>query len=342
MSPKRITIIDIAREAGVSRQTVSRVLNNMPDVKQETRVKVQAIMDDLHYSPDPLARGLVNKRNYALGILTVSVSGTIYSRILDGAEQCARENGFHTVISGVQTREEGEPIFSELLKKQRLEGILIIYHGSDKDQLSILDDIPSGTPIVTLGYAPEDPRVHSINIDNYRGGCLAAEHLISKGYRRIGRLNGPSHLFEVQERTRGFDETLEKAGIPLSESPFYEGDWSVDSGFSGTRILLNKNSDMDALWSQNDEMAIGAIHALKKRGMKVPEDVAVLGFDDLPWGRYLDPSISSIHRPTINLGKHCVLALINDIKRKYDEPLLDVEFDTDFLSPRLVLRESCL
>ena len=341
MPSKRVTILDIAREAGVSRQTVSRVLNNMPDVKVETREKIKEIMERLNYSPDPLARGLVNKRNYALGILTVSVSGSIYSRILEGAEQCARENGFHTIISGVQTREQGEPVFSDLLKKQRLEGILIIYHGSRNDKLSILDDIPSGTPIVTLGYAPEDPRVQSINIDNYQGGRIAAEHLIDKGYRKIACLTGPSYFYEVEERSRGFSSVFDERGIPLDKSLFYEGNWSVESGVEGIHALLSGHSRIDALWSQSDEMAIGAIHALKQDGIRVPDDIAVLGFDDLPWSRYLDPSLSTVHRPALTLGRQSVTALINRIKKKFKEEPLSVSEKGEFLKPKLVLRDSC-
>lgn len=334
----KLTIKDIAREAGVSKQTVSRVLNNLPSVKKETRENVQRIIDKMNYYPDPLARSLVHKRTFAIGILTVSVSGTIYSRILGGTEECARKYGYSTLISGVKTGIEGEPEYSELLKQQRLDGIIINYHGSSNDQLKILAEIPYGIPIITLGYAQNDPRVKAINIDNYHGGKIAAEHLVSKGYKKIGHLTGPSHLFEVQERVRGF-ESLYHSSI---QSLKYEGDWSFDSGKAGTLEIIEKNTDIQAIWAQCDEMAIGAMQALKETGRRIPEDVEVLGFDDLPWSRYLNPALSSIHRPTINLGKLAVLTLINEIRKKSEEPLLEFSEKPEFLFPHLVLRESCL
>ncbi|HUV07403.1 MAG TPA: LacI family DNA-binding transcriptional regulator, partial [Spirochaetia bacterium] len=231
MSVRRSTIIDVAQLAGVSRQTVSRVLNASPNVSKKTEKKVLSVMKKLKYRPDSLARSMVTRRTYLLGALTRDLRYT-HSQILEGAEIWARKAGFQIVISGCEHNEHGEPVHSPLLYGQRFDGLLIVYQGSRLDTYEILDEVLEDIPIVSIGYAANKPRVTSISIENRKAACQATQHLISLGHRRIGHITGPSYYFDCEQHRLGYLDALKKAGLPPDKSLIAEGSWTEESGYA--------------------------------------------------------------------------------------------------------------
>ena len=335
MKRKRTTIKDVAALAGVSYQTVSRVLNDRDLVAEETRARVLAAIEALDYRPDASARSLASRRTYLLGIVTADLSDYTHARILEGAEAEAREHGYLIFASGAERGRNGEPLRSPLLSQHQAEGLLIIYHGADGDTHSIFEDIPNDLPVVTIGYAPDRENLVRVGIANHRTARQVTEHLLGLGHRRIGHITGPPEMYESQERRQGYEEALQEAGITPEGALVAAGDWSSASGYRATLRLLGRDSHFTALFVQNDRMAMGALQALRERGLRVPHDVAVVGFDDIPSAPYFAPPLTTVHHPLYELGRTCAGLLI-DLIDGQPAPSEPIRLET-----RLVVRRSC-
>ena len=310
MKRQRVTIKDVAAQAGVSYQTVSRVLNAKGEVAEETRARIQAAIDALEYRPSAIARSLVSQRTHVLGLLTADFSDYTHARIIEGAEMEARRRGYLTFVSGGEHGPDGEPLTSPLFSQHQTDGLLIVYHGADRDQYAIFEQIPRDLPLVTIGYAPGRPGVATVGVQNLEGGRQATEHLLHLGHRRIATITGPMQMYASKERRQGYAEALQAAGLAVDGALTVEGDWSSDSGYRATRQLLAR-AEFTALFVQNDRMAMGALQALRQQGRRVPEAVAVVGFDDIPSTPYFDPPLTTVHQPTYELGEAAVGLLID-------------------------------
>jgi LacI family repressor for deo operon, udp, cdd, tsx, nupC, and nupG len=332
---KQTTIEDVAALAGVSRQTVSRVLNDRRLVAEETRARVLRAIDTLEYRPNASARSLASRRTYVLGILTADFSDYTHARIIEGAEAEARERGYAVFVSGATHGLDGEPLRSPLLSQHRAEGLFIVYHGSRRDRYAIFEDIPRDLPVVTIGYAQDRENVTTIGITNSRGAREATEHLLSLGHRRIAHVTGPADMYESQERRLAYAETLREAGITPEDSLVAHGDWSSASGYRATMELLDREMDFTAMFVQNDRMAMGVLQALRERDRQVPQDVAVVGFDDIPAARYFCPPLTTVRHPFHELGRTGIrlLAELADDQ--------SVSSDSVRLETKLVVRLSC-
>lgn len=332
---KQTTIEDVANLAGVSRQTVSRVLNDRNLVAEETRARVLTAIEALDYRPNASARSLASRRTYILGIVAADLSDYTHARILEGAEAEARERGYLIFASGAERGRNGEPLRSPILSQHRVEGLLIIYHDADSDSHTIFEDISDELPVVTIGYARDRENVVTVGIANHRAACRATEHLLELGHRRITHITGPPDMYESQERRLGYEETLSEADIAPEDSWVVSGDWSCRSGYHATLQLLDRSPGFTALFIQNDRMAIGALQALRERGLQVPRDVAVVGFDDIPSAPYFCPPLTTIHHPLYELGRTSVRLLVNLISGQ-SAPSAPIRLDTE-----LVVRRSC-
>lgn len=335
MKRKQTTIEDVAALADVSRQTVSRVLNNTGVVAEETRARVLAAIETLNYRPSAVARSLASRRTFVLGILTADVSDYTHARIIEGAEAEAREQDYMTFVSGSDHSPVGEPLHSSLLSQHRAEGLFIVYHGADCDSYSIFGNIPDDLPVVTIGYARHRENVVTIGIPNWASAHRATAHLLSLGHRHIAHITGPPALYESQERWSGYAAALKEAGISPEDAWVADGDWSSASGYRGTLDLLDRSPGFTALFVQNDRMAMGALQALRERGLRVPQDVAVVGFDDIPSARYFCPPLTTVHHPFYELGQTGTRLLIDliDGRPTPSDPVL--------LETKLIIRSSC-
>jgi DNA-binding LacI/PurR family transcriptional regulator len=313
---KKPTIIDVAKKAGVSRQTVSRVLSGSELVAESTRKRVQNVIDHLYYRPDPIARSLVNQRTFLIGVIITSFTGYTRDQILSGTEKEAALNNYNLFICGAEANRYGEPINVPLLNSQRYEGLFILYRGSKVDTHVIFNEIPDDIPVVTLGYSPKNREVFRIQLNNRRGAYLATRHLIDRGHRKIAILTGTRGRYDTEERLNGYYKALREAGHSVDPSLTFEGDWTAETAFSLFSDTNTIKPAFTAVFSQSDIMAVGLISALKKRGLRVPQDIAVVGFDNIDIGRYMDPPLSTIDHKLFYTGSQGIHMLIDAIEGK--------------------------
>lgn len=337
MTKKRVTIVDVANRSGVSRQTVSRVLNNSLNVSKKTRTAVLKAIEELNYVPDPLARNLVTRRTHIIGVITIDFR-SMHSQILEGAEVFARENGYQLFISGCEHTSFGEPLYSPMFTRQRIEGMLIVYQGSHQDTQRVLLELPRDIPIVTTGYGVGRKNVIPIRIENRKSAEMATNHLIAMGHEKIAHILGPATNYDSEYRFQGYKDALQKKGIALDESLIVSGDWQINSGYEAAQELLRRGVDFTAVFAHSDWMAIGAMRAVKDRGYRVPEDVAIIGFNDNDPARFIEPPLTTIKYPGYALGRVCIQTLIDCIRGNMDRYL---EEGVKPLDAELLVRNSC-
>lgn len=313
MERKNVTMDDVARRARVSRQTVSRVLHGNDYVSAKTRRNVTQVIKALGYFPDPVARSLAHKRTYLIAVVLTEFTGYNRARILVGAEEEARERGYSVFICGSKAKGLGEPEGSPLLNSQKYEGLLFLYGGSAGDTWDIFGHVRPDLPIVTIGYAPREKRVTRVMIENRKTAEEAVAHLVACGHRRIAQISGPRGRYDSDERAEGYADALRKAGLEMCAELTRYGDWTPDSGYACAMQLLDAGVRCTAFFAHSDFMAIGCMKALRERGLSIPRDAAVVGFDDTPITHFVDPPLTTIQQPYRELGRTAMRVLIGRI-----------------------------
>lgn len=309
---KRVTINDVARLAGVSSQTVSRVVNNHPYVSEDTRRRVQHAIHELDYHPNRAARSLVTQRTHMLGIISFGMHYYGPAQMVNNIEQAAQKRGYGLSFSTVTTLTlDNLSRAMEVLGARSVDGLVFITPVVGVSH-SDLARMCRGVPFVQidtqrLSHSP------SVVIDQYYGMQLATQHLIDLGHRTLVEISGPLNWFGAQARHQSWLDTLH--GADVTPGPYVEGDWSARSGYEATRRLLAKRPGFTALVAANDQMALGAIQALHERGLRVPEDVSIVGFDDVPEAAYYTPPLTTVRQDFAALGEQSVeylMALITN------------------------------
>jgi LacI family transcriptional regulator len=341
--PRRVTIREVAQAAGVSTQTVSRVLNYRPDVASETVARVREVIAELSYSPNLLARGLTQGRTHILGVVAYGLDYFGPSRIITGIEQRAATMGYSISLTLIHRPESDavDEILTNLASRQ-VDGILwaIPEVANNRAWLrSPSRDVP--VPLVLVGGTAVEHGYSSIGIDNQAMGRLATEHLRDGGARRVGIITGPLDWWEARQRQEGWRLTMEASGTPL-DGLVAEGDWSPASGEAALERLIESAPDLDAVFASNDQMALGALHAAHRRGLRVPEDLALVGVDDMAEGSHYWPPLTTVHQPLREAGMLAVQTidrLIRSIREGHrpDDPAAQ---SSTMLRPRLIIRES--
>jgi len=342
MNPKRkrVTIKQVAQEAGVSTQTVSRVTNNRPDVAPETRQRVLEVIERLGYQPSALARSLIRQRSHTLGVVTAGLEYVGPSHTLSGITEQAEAMGYSLLLKELPEFDTSdvEPILNALLARQ-VDGIIwaVAEVSDNRDWLADrLNDLPVPIIFLTMHQRPE---LSIVSVDNYLGGRIATEYLLKQGYRRIGHVAGPLEWWESRQRQAGWQSALLDAGIRVSEGEWVEGDWSSESGEKAIRQLLDQYREMDAVFVANDQMALGVLQVTCRRGLKVPQDLAVVGFDGIPEAAYYWPPLTTVKQDLHRLGCIAVEQALQAIEAS-QEPKGVYEPETVLLKPRLIVRES--
>lgn len=339
---KPVTIKQVAREAGVSPQTVSRVVNNHPDVSPSTREIVQQVIDRLAYQPSHVARTLIQGRSWTFGVVGAGLEYFGPAHTLSGIEKQADDLGYSLHLSLVSQPERSDvhQVWRDMVSR-RVEGIIwaVPEIGDNRTWIERLDGDIS-IPIVFLSMM-SNPKLSVVAVDNRKGGRMATQHLLSQSYRRIGLITGPSDWWEVRERRLGWEDALHEARIEGDSSLVVEGDWSPPSGERGLRQLLNRRPDVDAVFICNDQMAIGALQAARSLGLRVPEDLAVVGFDDIPESPYFQPSLSTVRQDMGAVGRCAVKELCRIIEESH-QSRVSVQPKTSLIQPELVVRASSL
>jgi LacI family transcriptional regulator len=325
---KKVTIRDVAAAAGVSHQTVSRVINNRPDVAEETRHRVWQVIEELGYQPSAIARGLASKRTYTLGLITADFSDFFFTQVIVGAEVEARKHGYFFMLCSTERNPADEPEYLRLLTEREVDGILFARPSTEEDSRHIVSLIQQGVPLVTTAYWLSGEKLTVVDVDNVDGGLRATECLIELEHRKVGIITGPDGWKSVNDRTEGYKLALQRAGIPFDASLIEHSDWSYQGGYEAMGRLLAKAPQITALFAQNDRMAIGAIRALREAGRRIPDDVAVVGYDDIPAAAYCHPPLTTIRQPMQRVGKvatRLLIQLINDPAAERKEVLLRTE-----------------
>ncbi|GAA3823702.1 LacI family DNA-binding transcriptional regulator [Sphaerisporangium flaviroseum] len=306
---------DVARLAGVSHQTVSRVLNDHPNVRQETRARVLAAIEGLGYRRNSTARALVTKQSNTLGV--VAFDTTLYgpASTLYGIERAARDAGYF--VSIVSLRELTSHDLAEALDhlgRQQVDGLVVI---APQSAVAVaLAEMPQPVPVVTV-EGDADVGLPVVNVDQRKGGVLVTEHLLRLGHRTVWHVSGPQDWLEAQGRMEGWRETLRAAGAEIHEP--LSGDWSPRSGYRCGQILAGM-PDLTAVFVANDQMALGVLRALDEARIRVPEDVSVVGFDDIPESEFFAPPLTTISQDFSEVGRKAI-ALLLDALAGEDEPV---------------------
>lgn len=328
---EKLTIKDIAREAGVSITTVSRVLNNKEEgMSKETREKVLAVMQEANFQPNKLARGLVTKRSSMLGLIVPNISNPFFPELCRGAEDEANKRNYSLIICNSDDQLQKEENYLRLLKEQQVDGILL----SSKNRLSQTSKVllQSGkVPYVLFDRGVEANKQSGVFLDNERGGYLAGKHLTDLGHTQIACMTGPSEILNSQQRLSGFQRALMEASIELPPPLILVGGFQMDKAYQVAKEFLNNNT-VTAIFAANDLMACGIYQAAHEIGIQIPEQLSIVGFDDISLVSALIPKLTTIRQDTYGMGRKAIELLINEIEKKESEAIV--------FEPTLIVRES--
>ena len=328
MSVKKANIYDVAELAGVSHQTVSRVLNNHSSLKPATREKVEKAIAKLEYRPNQAARQLVTSQSRLIGLL---VSGTeLYgpSGILKSIESQARSEGYFVVTISVLSREPKSWLGAiDQLRGLNIDGIITVALPRE-----VIDEVERALPDAALVVVDTEPSkdFDVINIDNLNGGVLATEYLISLGHERIAHISGPENQYEADQRKNGYLKVMKKAKL---KPQILQGDWSTSIGLKLGLELFSQKVPPTAVFCANDHLALGVLKAAALEGLRVPADISIVGFDDIPEAQYLIPSLTTVRQDFIALGEIVISRVLASLKGESSHETLLVQ-------PTLMLRDS--
>lgn len=339
---KRPTIKEVAHAAGVSTQTVSRVINDRPDVAEETRAKINQVIEKLGYQPSALARSLIQQRSYTLGVVTAGLKYNGPSRTLNGITFQSEKMGYSLLLKELPRfdTENIKPLIQNLLS-HHVDGIIWAVPEVGDNRVwvdSELSDLP--VPIVYLTME-NHPGLTIISFDNFLAGKMATEHLLHQGYHRIGHISGPMDWWESRQRKAGWKAALQAAGIEARESQCTEGNWSSSSGDVAFKQLLAQYPNMDAVFVANDQMALSVVQISCGGQIEIPEQLGVIGVDGLPETAYYTTPLTTIVLDQYLLGCTAVEETVHAIEKSREHPDHDNQ-RTIILSPELLVRESSL
>jgi len=328
-----VTIKEVAERAGVSVATVSRVYNHSHRVREETRLRVRHTAQRLGYSPHGAARSLVTNRTHTIGVLLPDLYGEFFSELIRGIDQTAQARGYHLLLSSARSRVDSlEPALRSM--RGRVDGLILMT--PDLDAAAAGRSLPAGFPVVLLNGPPSDAACDSFVIANFDGARSMVRHLASLGHRRIAIICGAEQNFDAAERLRGYRTALAELGLDTDPGLELPGDFSEAAGHDAARRMLERDLRPSAVFAANDGMAIGALSAFRDAGLRVPDDIAVAGFDDIPMARYVEPTLSSVRVDISELGKNATDRLLDALGEPAPRTLRHHTLPTT-----LVVRRSC-
>ncbi len=330
---KAATINDIARLAGVSKKTVSRIINNSPLVRKDTREKVETLMREVGYVPDPLARGLAFRRSFLIGMVYDNPTAQYIVDMQYGALDALRESGFELVVHPCDTRSPGYiDGVRRFVQQQKLHGVMLVPRASEDQNLAdMLAEMNCRyTRIVPLGIEDDDARM--VVTHDRDGAAEAADYLLTLGHRDIALITGPLAYRSAIERTAGFVDALSRRGIEVPKARVVEAGYTFESGVAAAEKLLVGKTPPTAIFCGNDEMAAGVYKVAMRAGISIPRDLSVIGFDDSPLASRLWPSLTSVRRHTRDTGRIAAGMLIRTDNAP--SPVASVR-------PHLIVRDSC-
>jgi len=335
----KVSIKDIAQAAGVSHSTVSRALSNSPLIPESTRQRIQRIAQKMGYAPNAIARGLVTQRSQAIGVIVTTIEDPFAAEVVRGIEEIAADHSYRVFLGTSHNDPQREVGLVKALREWRVDGVIVASSRVGALYQPLLKEI--GAPIVLINNQKQSKRtarargaaedIHSVVVDDTQGGELATRFLISQGHRVIGYLGGPADYAANRNRWTGYQRALAQANIAYDEALVRPGTGRADGG-EQVIPFLTRSPAPTAVFCYNDMTAIGALSALRRRGLRVPDDVSLVGFDDIPFAAYVDPPLTTIHQPKDEMGRLATRMLLN---------LLDGKQVANVMVPgKLIVRES--
>jgi LacI family transcriptional regulator len=341
MSEKnKTTIYDVAREAGVSRQTVSRVLNNRQDVSTDTRKRIQEVIEKLNYHPNAIAQSLGRQKSNILGVVTAGLKYIGPSRTLSGITSKAEEYGYGLLLKELASFSANNvhPLL-RWFQSHQVDGIIWAAPEIEDNRYWLKDLLPEiDIPIIFMTMEKRDD-VSIVSIENFVGAQMATNHLISLARKFIGHIAGPQDWWEARQRKLGWERALSDAGYRTTEQMWVEGNWSSRSGKTAFIELLERFPEMDAVFVGNDQMALSVLRTASELGKKIPDDLAVIGFDGISESEFYSPPLSTVNQNQNELGSIAVEELVRLVEKKMAG---DVAFEPKYITiqPELIIRQS--
>jgi len=333
-----LTLEEIGRLAGVSRSTVSRVVNDHPSVRDQVRERVWQVIHETGYQPHAAARSLVTRRTGIVGVIipeavTTLLTDPFFAYLLYGITKTCNSERYYLLLSLLNDPVGPEEMYRRVVRSGHLDGVIVASTNIDDPLFAKL--LRDGMPFVSVGRHP-DERVNYVDVDNIGGARMAVEHLIRLGHTRIATITGPLRMAPGEDRLAGYRQALEAHQLAVDEQLIVEGDYTEGSGSMGMQRLLSASPT--AVFAASDAMAIGALKALREAGLRVPEDVALVSFDDLPVAAAVDPALTTVRQPMERLGSMAADLLLNLLENPPDVP---APAHRIILPAKLIVRDSC-
>lgn len=330
------TLRDVAERAGVSVTLASRVLGNYGYVSEEKRVKVLKVAQEIGYQPNILARGLKTKKTYNIGVIISDVTTFFFTSVVRGIEDVARQNGYHVSLCNSDENPEKEKEYLEELFRRKVDGVILSATGKNLSFLRKI--IRSGVPVVLVDRKIDEIETTQIVVDNEWGAYEAVEHIIKLGYRRIAVINGLSGIMTSEERFSGYCKALKENGLSVEKELIKYADFRMEKGKKVMLEFLGMKNPPEAVFVTNETMTTGALLALREKKVKIPDDIAIVGFDDPVWAPLIDPPLTAVRQPSYSIGTIACQSLLQKLGkigrgRSFHEEIV--------LKPRLIIRESC-
>jgi DNA-binding LacI/PurR family transcriptional regulator len=337
MAKKRVTQADVAQAAGVSQTAVSQILgeseNGVSNFRPETRLRVLQAAEALGYSPSIMARALRTNRTMTIGVVISFITDELSVRIARGILDVTNERGYGILMGSSEQNPQSEARVLDQLRQYQVDGLIFVDSWTDPD--SFLDD-PSFPPMVFAQLRKLEVSRNCVSADDVRGGYEVTRHLLDLGRRKVAYISGPEHWSSAVGRLKGHQQALQEYGIPWDPSLVEIGDWEVCSGIETTKKLLDRHPDIDAIFAANDLMAAGCIQVATERGLRIPQDLALVGYDDRQLAQALCPPLTSFAHPLHMIGQKAAHLLIDRLLKH------NVHHAPSIRIPgRLVIRDSC-
>lgn len=327
------TIRDVAREAGVSVATVSRVFNDSGPVRETTRARILEVARRLRFTPNTAARSLSTRRTHTVGVLLPDLYGEFFSEVIRGIDQKVQQHGYHALVSSSHNDRAAMTAALQAMRG-RVDGLIVM--APDMDAATLTMNVPERVPLVLLNTPVVEGGYAAIEVDNYGGAQQMTAHLLRRGHRRIAHITGGERNHDARERARGYRDTIRRESADAAAALVIAGDFTESSGHDGARALLALPERPTAIFAANDSMAIGALSALQDAGVRVPEELAVVGFDDIPIAQYVTPPLTTVRVAISGLGSRAAERLFEAIRAPGNS-----ERRHEILPTDLVIRRSC-
>ncbi len=338
----QVTIKDIARELGISPSTVSRALKDHPDISKDTKKAVNELADKLNYQPNIVALNLRQKKTNTIGVIIPEVVHFFFSTVISGIEDVAYSAGYNVILAQSNESYMRELAHVKALFNSRVDGMLLSLSRETTNFDHVESIISKGVPIVFYDRMYNSPTSSKVIVDDYAGAKEAVNHLVAQGCKRIAHIVGAPNLIISIDRLRGYKDALKENNIEIKDELIVHSDsGTFEEGKKLTEKLLSSKIAIDAIFCNNDPLAMGAMVAIKEKGLKIPHDIAVVGFSNWFFGELMEPALTTIDQPGFEMGQEAARLLIRQIDSKLKDDF-DTVHETKILKTRLIIRESSM